>query len=173
MGMGSSGVLAGRRHSWRRGAGPADAPRNSRPLLALVTPGSRRQALASGDGRVDGDETPRVSTSHTGTAILNLPVPLGFQPGTFGGPLLVPVPTVQSIPVRCKHRPLASARSRVSVEDRRRPLLTVSDPRPKEMCPESHSGTLASPRLAAVSAVLQGCGSSAWPTIQPGHTLVV
>jgi len=39
---------------------------------------------------VDGDETPQVSTSHTGTAILNLPVPLGFQPGTFGGPLLAP-----------------------------------------------------------------------------------
>ncbi len=41
---------------------------------------------------VDGDETPRVSTSHTGTAILNLPVPLGIQPGTFGGPLLTPYP---------------------------------------------------------------------------------
>jgi hypothetical protein len=88
--MGSSWVHAETRHRWRRGVGPADAPRNSRPLLALVNPGSRCQALASGDGGVDGDETPQVSTSHTGTAILNLPVPLGFQPGTFGGPLLAP-----------------------------------------------------------------------------------
>ena len=36
---------------------------------------------------MDGDETPQVSTSHTGTAIFNLPVPPGIQPGTFGGPL--------------------------------------------------------------------------------------
>ena len=76
----------------------------------------------SGRGR-----TPQVSTSHTGTAILNLPVPLGFQPGTFGGPLLAPVSTVQPASARCKHRPLASARSPVSAEDRRRPLLTVCD----------------------------------------------
>ena len=34
---------------------------------------------------MDGDETPQVSMSHTGTAIFNLPVPLGIQPGTFGG----------------------------------------------------------------------------------------
>ena len=33
-----------------------------------------------------GDETPRISTSHTGTAILNLPVPLDIQPGTFRRP---------------------------------------------------------------------------------------
>ena len=33
-----------------------------------------------------GDETPQVSTSHTGTAILKLPVPLGIQPGTFRRP---------------------------------------------------------------------------------------
>jgi len=58
---------------------------------------------------VDGDETPRVSTSHTGTAILKSPVPLGIQPGTIGGPLLAPVSTVQPIPARRKHRPLASA----------------------------------------------------------------
>ena len=74
------------------GAGPADAFCISRPLLALVNPGSRYQALASGDGGVDGDETPQVSTSHNGTAILNLPVPLGIQPGTFGGPLLARYP---------------------------------------------------------------------------------
>jgi len=74
------------------GARPVGAFRNSRPLLALVTPGSRSQALASGDGGVDGDETPQVSTSHNGTAILNLPVPLGIQPGTFGGPLLARYP---------------------------------------------------------------------------------
>ena len=43
---------------------------------------------------VGGDETPQVSTSHTGTAILNLPVPLGVQPDTFGGPILAPVSTV-------------------------------------------------------------------------------
>ena len=109
------------------GAGPADAFRNSWPLLALVTPGSRCLALASGDGGVDGDETPQVSTSRSGTAIVNLPVPLGSQPGTFGGPLLAPVSTVQPMSARCKHRPFASARSRVSAEDRRRPLLSAAD----------------------------------------------
>ena len=67
------------------------------------------------------------------TAILNLPVPLGFQPGTFGGPLLAPVSTVQPVSARCKHRPLASARSSVSAEDRRRPLLTVGDRQAKIM----------------------------------------
>jgi hypothetical protein len=59
-----------------------------------------------GSGR---DETPWVSTSQTGTAILNLPVPLGVQPGTIGGPLLALVFTVQPIPARRKYRPLASA----------------------------------------------------------------
>jgi hypothetical protein len=88
----AKGFLAGTRHRWRRGYWPADAFRNSWPLLALDIPGSRYQALASGDGGVDGDETPRVSTSHTGMAILNLPVPLGSQPGTFGGPLLALYP---------------------------------------------------------------------------------
>ena len=39
---------------------------------------------------MDGDETPQLSTSHTGMAIFNLPVPLGIQPGTFGG-LLAPL----------------------------------------------------------------------------------
>ena len=79
--MGSKGFLAGTRHLWRRGAGPADAFRNSRPLLALVTPGSRCQALALGDGGVDGDETPQVSTSHFGTAILILcRCPRAFSP---------------------------------------------------------------------------------------------
>jgi hypothetical protein len=67
-----------------------------------------------GSGR---DETPQVSTSHSGTAILNLPVSLGSQPGTFGGPFLAPVSTVQPMSARCKHRPLASARSRVSAEE--------------------------------------------------------
>jgi hypothetical protein len=43
------------------------------------------------------------------------------------GPLLAPVSTVQPMSARCKHLPLASARSRVSAEDRRRPLLTVGD----------------------------------------------
>lgn len=83
-------------------------------------------------GGVDGDETPQVSTSHSGTAISNLPVPLGSQPGTFGGPLLAPVSTVQPVSARCKHRPLASARTPVSAEDRRRPLPTVSDRRAED-----------------------------------------
>jgi hypothetical protein len=68
---------------------------------------------------------PQVSTSHGGTAILNLPVPLSSQPDTFGDPLLAPVSTVQPMSARCKHRRFASARSPVSAEDRRRPLLTV------------------------------------------------
>jgi hypothetical protein len=85
--MGSKGGSSPGRVIAGGGAGLADAFRNSWPLLALVTPGSRCLALASGDGGVDGDETPQVSTSHSGTAILNLPVPLGSQPGTFGGPL--------------------------------------------------------------------------------------
>jgi len=114
------------------GSRPADAFRNNRPLLALVIPGSRCQALASGDGGVDGDETPQISTSHTETAILNLPVPLGFQPGTFGGPLLAPVSTVQSMSAICKHRPLASATSPSSAIGRRRPLPSATDhPAPK------------------------------------------
>src|SRR5436190_12154528 len=87
VGMGSKGGSSPGRVIAGGGAGLADAFRNSWPLLALVTPGSRCLALASGDGGVDGDETPQVSTSHSGTAILNLPVPLGSQPGTFGGPL--------------------------------------------------------------------------------------
>jgi hypothetical protein len=74
-----------------------------------------------------GNETPQVSTSHTGTAILNLPVPLGVRPGTFGGLLLAPISTVQPIPARGKHRQLVSARSRVSVEDHRRPLPSATD----------------------------------------------
>lgn len=126
-GMGSKGGSSpGRVIVGGGGVGPADASRNSWPLLALVTPGSRCQALASGDGGVDGDETPQVSTPHSGTAILNLPVPLGVQPDTFGGPLLAPVSTLQPMSARCKHRPLASARSRVSAEDRRRPLLSAT-----------------------------------------------
>ena len=76
---------------------------------------------------MDGDETPQLSTSHTGMAIFNLPVPLGIQPGTFGGLPLAPVSTVQPIPARGKHRQHVSARSRVSAGDRRRPLLTVGD----------------------------------------------
>lgn len=50
----------------------ADAFRNGWPLLALVIPGSRCVAPASRRWGVDGDETPRLSTSYTGTAILNL-----------------------------------------------------------------------------------------------------
>jgi hypothetical protein len=42
-------------------------------------------------------------------------------------PLLAPVSTVQPMSARRKHRPLASARSRVSAEDRRRPLLSATD----------------------------------------------
>jgi len=57
--MGSSRVLAGTRHRLRGGAGPADAFRNSRPLLALVTPGSRYQALALGDGEWTGTKPRR------------------------------------------------------------------------------------------------------------------
>jgi hypothetical protein len=84
--------------------------------------------------RVNGDETPRVSTSHTGTAILNSPVPLGVQPGTFGGLLLAPVSTVQPIRARRKYRPLVSGRSRVSAEDRRCPILSATDhPARKDM----------------------------------------
>ena len=119
------------------GAGPTDAFRNSWPLLALGHPGSRCLALASGDGGVDGDDTPQVSTSHNGTAILNLPVPLGSQPGTFGGSLLAPVSTVQPMSARCKHRRLASPRSRESAGDRRRPLLSTRD-HPVQKCDSSH-----------------------------------
>ena len=107
--------------------GPADAFHNSWPLLALFIPGSRCLAVASDDGVVDGDEAPQLSTSYTGTAILNLPVLMGVQPGTFGGPLLAPVSTVQPRSGRCKCRPLVSARLRVSAEDRRRPLPSATD----------------------------------------------
>jgi hypothetical protein len=58
---------------------------------------------------------------------LDLPVPVDVQPGTFGGPLLATVSTVQPMSAICKHRPLASARSRVSAEGRRRPLLSSKD----------------------------------------------
>jgi hypothetical protein len=58
-----------------------------------------------------GGEAPQVSTSHTGTAILRLPVPLGIQPGTFGGPVLALVSTVQPILAGRKHQPFVSALS--------------------------------------------------------------
>ena len=135
--MGSKGFLAGNASSLAAGCWPRRrAPQQSAPACP-GHPGSRCLALASGDGGVDGDETPRVSTSHTGTAILNLPVPLGVQPGTFGGPLLAPESTVQPMSAGCKHRPLASGRSRVSAEDRRRPLLSVTD-HPAQKCDSSH-----------------------------------
>jgi hypothetical protein len=85
--MGSKGFLAGRVIDGGGAAGPADAFRSSRPLLALVIPGSRCQALASGDGRVDGDETPQVRrVLYRDGDLDSLPVPLGVQPGIFGGP---------------------------------------------------------------------------------------
>ena len=72
---------------------------------------------------MDGDETPRVSTSHTGTAILNLPVPLGIQPHTFGGPL---VPTMQPTSTRCKHRPRVDGHP-MCLKRPWRPLLSAND----------------------------------------------
>jgi len=78
-------------------------------------------------GVVHEDETPRLSTSHTGTAILNLPVPLGVQPGH----LRRPSPgsgTHCAADARRMQTPTAHVgRSRVSVEDRRRPLLSAED----------------------------------------------
>jgi hypothetical protein len=66
--------------------------------------GACSRRWGSGEG-----EAPQVSTSHTGTAILRLPVPLGIQPGTLGGHVLALVSTVQPIPAGRKHRPFVSA----------------------------------------------------------------
>jgi hypothetical protein len=107
---------------------------------------------------VDGDETPRISTSHTGTAILNLPVPLGFQPGTFGGPFLAPVPTVQPMSARCKHRPFASAMSRVSAEDRRRPLLSATGHPARKNVIQVTQRRAAGPDLRCPPPVCRGVG---------------
>lgn len=66
-----------------------------------------------------------MSTFHTGTAILIVPVPLGIQPGTFGSPHRAPLSTVQPMPAGRKHRPYAEPGPVVSAEDRRRPLLSA------------------------------------------------
>ena len=136
VGIDSKGFLAGTRHLRRRGAGPAGAFRNSRPLLALVTPGSRCQALASGDGGVDGDETPQVSTSHSGTAILILcRCRWAFSPAPSAA-LLALVPTVQPKSARCKHRPRVDDHL-MCPKRPWRPLLSAND-HPARHVGESH-----------------------------------
>jgi len=70
VGMGNKGFLAGTRH---RGGGvlAADAFRNGWPCLPWSSQEADVWPWLQAIGRVDGDETPRLSTSYTGTAILN------------------------------------------------------------------------------------------------------
>jgi len=56
----------------------------------------------------------------------SLPVLLGVQPGTFGGPLLAPVPTVQPKSARCKHRPRVDGHP-MCLKRPWRPLLSAND----------------------------------------------
>jgi hypothetical protein len=79
VGMGSSRVLAGTRHRLRRVLARRRVPQQSDPAC----PGHSRKQMSGACFRrwgSGGDETPRISTSHTETAILRLPVPLGFSP---------------------------------------------------------------------------------------------
>jgi hypothetical protein len=75
-----------------------------------------------------GDETPRVSTSHIRDGDLEIAGALGIQPGTFGGPVLAPVSTVQPILAGSKHRPFVSAMSECPLKTagvHYRPLQTI------------------------------------------------
>ena len=109
--MGSSRVLAGTRHRLRGVLAPPTRSATVGPCLPWSPQEADIRRLLQAMG-VDGDETPQVSTSHTETAIFNLPVPLGIQPGTFGGPVLALVSTVQPIHARRKHRQFVSAMSK-------------------------------------------------------------